>query len=183
MRKISLAIFLIVAFAGIVGAQNIEDTVTVVHSPQKATIMSACLPGLGQVYNRKYWKVPVIYAGLGGAGYAIGFNNNLYKDYRSAYIARTDGDSTTVDPFVGHYTETNLLDLRNYYRHNLELSVIILSAVYILNIVDAAVDANLYDFDISDDLSLSFHPALWNAGSAFCPSIGGGFTIRINLRP
>ncbi len=183
MRYLCLTFILIAAMAGIVGAQNIEDTTTVLHSPRKATIMSACLPGLGQIYNRKYWKVPVIYAGLGGAGYAIGFNNSYYQDYRSAYIARTDGDSTTIDPFIGHYTESNLLDLRNYYRHNLELSVIIISFVYILNIVDAAVDAHLYDFDISNDLSMSFQPALWNAGSAFCPSIGGGLTIRINLHP
>lgn len=182
MNRLVAALVLLLITAGFVRSQNIDDTTTVLHSPKKATIMSACLPGLGQVYNRKYWKVPVLYAGLGGVGYSIYFNNKYYQDFRKAYIARTDNLLETTDEYP-RYSATNLLDLRNYYRHNLELSVIILTAVYILNIVDASVDAHLYDFDISNDLSMSFQPALWNAGSAFCPSIGGGLTIRINLHP
>lgn len=183
MNRIAIVIVVLLTSLKMASAQNIDDTTTVFHSPKKAALMSACLPGLGQVYNQKYWKVPLIYAGLGGAGYAIAFNNNKYQDYRSAYIARTDGDSTTTDGFVGYYTESNLLDLRNYYRHNLELSVIIISFVYILNIVDASVDAHLFDFNISDDLSMSLQPAMWNAGSAFAPSLGGGLTFRIKLQP
>lgn len=164
------------------GAQNIDDTSAVNHSPKKAAIMSACLPGLGQAYNNKYWKIPIIYAGLGGAGYAIGFNNSRYQSYRKAYIARTDTLDSTTDPYT-NYSAANLLDLRNYYRHNLELSVIIISFVYVLNIVDASVDAHLYDFDISNDLSLSIQPSAWNAGSLGAPALGAGLTFRFNIKP
>ncbi len=160
-------------------AQNIDDTVTVVHSPKKAAIMSACLPGLGQVYNRKYWKVPVVYAGLGASVYAISFNRSKYLDYRQAYISRTDGDPATTDPFEGYYSESNLLDLRNYYRHNLELSVIITSFIYILNIVDASVDAHLFDFDISDDLSFSLSTPPQSGSFSAPPSCG--FTLRLTF--
>jgi len=181
MNRLIAAIVLLLMTTGFVRSQNIDDTTTVLHSPKKAAIMSACLPGLGQVYNRKYWKLPVLYAGLGGAGYAIVFNNNYYQDFRKAYIARTDELPETTDDYP-RYSASNLLDLRNYYRHNLELSVIIITAVYILNIVDATVDAHLYDFDISDDLSLSFKPSMWNYGPAMT-SMAGGFTLSLKFKP
>ncbi|HPB02295.1 MAG TPA: DUF5683 domain-containing protein [Bacteroidales bacterium] len=181
MNRIAATILLIFAFLNIVKAQNIDDTTSVAHSPRKATIMSACLPGLGQAYNHKYWKIPILYAGLGGAGYAIVWNNNKYQDFRKAYIARTDTIDSTIDNFP-RYSASNLLDLRNYYRHNLELSVIIITAVYILNIVDASVDAHLYDFDISDDLSLRIQPSVWNVGPG-TSSFGGGLSLTFKFKP
>jgi hypothetical protein len=180
MNRIAVTVLLIFAFLNIVKAQNIDDTTVVVHSPRKATIMSACLPGLGQAYNKKYWKIPILYAGLGGAGYAIAWNNNKYQDFRKAYIARTDTLDSTTDAYP-RYSASNLLDLRNYYRHNLELSVIIITAVYILNIVDASVDAHLYDFDISDDLSLRVQPSVWSVGPG--SQFGGGLSLTFNLKP
>lgn len=180
MNRLVAALVLLLITAGFVRSQNIDDTTTVLHSPKKAAIMSACLPGLGQVYNRKYWKVPVLYAGLGGVGYSIYFNNKYYQSFRKAYIARTDNLLETTDEYP-RYSATNLLDLRNYYRHNLELSVIILSAVYILNIVDASVDAHLYDFDISDDLSLRVQPSVWSVGPG--SQFGGGLSLTFKLKP
>lgn len=168
-------------FVSKVFAQNIDDTTEVYHSPRKAVIMSACLPGLGQVYNKKYWKVPIIYAGLGGAVYGIIWNHEYYSDYRDAYVLRTDGDSTTIDNFDGFYTESNLLDLSSYYRRNMELSVVIFTFVYIINIIDAVVDAHLYDFDISDDLSMSLRPSVWNFNSAAGPKMGAGFSINLRF--
>lgn len=143
-----------------VKAQDITDTTKIEHSPRKATIMSLCLPGLGQVYNRKYWKVPVIYAGLGGAAYAYSWNRHYYTSYRTAIKARLDNDPLTTDQYIGKYSTSNLLDIKNMYRKNMELSVIVFSAVYLLNIVDAAVDAHLFDFQISDDLSLNWSPSV-----------------------
>lgn len=179
LRVAWLFCLLIPAFAS--EAQNIDDTTRILHSPKKAAIMSACLPGLGQVYNHKYWKVPVIYAGLGGAGYAIGFNNTRYQNYRKAYIARTDNDSTTTDAYEGYYSASNLLDLRNYYRHNLELSVIIITFVYVLNIVDASVDAHLFDFEISDDLSMRIQPSFGLPQAGSSGAFNGGFTLSIHF--
>ena len=127
------------------------------HSPKKATIMSACLPGLGQAYNKKYWKIPIIYAGAAGVTYAVIFNSHYYKLLKLAYQYRTDGDSSTIDNYPNYSTD-ELQALRDYYRRNMELSYIIGGAIYILNIIDADVDAHLYHFDISDNLTMNIDP-------------------------
>lgn len=179
MTRIAAAFVFVFAIVSSVAAQNIDDTTIVYHSPKKATIMSACLPGLGQAYNRKYWKMPIIYAGIGAATYSTIWNFGKYKTYRDAYKARVDDDPNTTDPF-DRYTASNLLDIRNYYRRNMELSIIIVVAVYALNIVDAAVDAHLYDFNISSDLSMSVQPAIINDRTCFNSS-AAGLSIKFNF--
>jgi len=130
------------------------------HPPKVATILSAIVPGAGQIYNKKYWKVPVIYAGLGGLGYLFIQNNNKYKTFLNAYIARTDTLTNTIDEFEGKYTAENLLTLKNLNRRNRDLTIVGITVLYILNIVDANVDAHLFTFDVSDDLSLQIIPSL-----------------------
>ena len=131
------------------------------HSPTKATLMSVCLPGLGQIYNKKYWKVPIIYAGFGVLTYLIVFNTNYYLTYKCAYIEAFNGDSAgNYSDIVKKYPLESILSAREYYRRNLEISVIFTAIWYILNIVDAAVDAHLFTYDIKKDLSLHFEPAL-----------------------
>ncbi len=131
------------------------------HSPTKATIMSMCLPGLGQIYNKKYWKVPIIYAGFGVFSYLIVFNTNYYLTYKSAYIESFNGDSTgNYSDIVRKYSKESILSAREYYRRNLEITIIFTAIWYILNIVDAAVDAHLFTFDIKNDLSLRIEPVL-----------------------
>jgi len=145
-------------------AQEIEklpvDTINVPddHPPNKAMMMSAILPGAGQIYNERYWKLPILYGGLTACGYFIHFNNKRYQTFRHAYILRADGDSTTVDEFTTLYTEDNLLDLKNYYRRNRDLTIIITVAVYVLNVLDAYVDAHLFYFNVNDNLSLRVTP-------------------------
>ncbi|GAB4133080.1 MAG: hypothetical protein Fur0041_05010 [Bacteroidia bacterium] len=148
-----------------------------VHSPKKAVIMSACLPGLGQVYNKKWWKVPIIYAGFGALGYGFYFNHREFKIYRDALRLRYDDDPLTTDQFA-QYSDDNLVTLKNYYQRFRDLSVIGMAALYTLNIVDAAVDAHLLTFDISDDLSLHVAPALFGSGQQTC----SGFSARIQYR-
>ncbi len=137
-----------------------EDTVKV-HSAKKATLMSMALPGLGQAYNKKYWKIPIIYAGFGTLIYFISKNGKEYRNFRTAYDIVATGDSANFDnEYVVRYN-ANLSQLeegRNYYRRNLQLSWIFTGLLYILQVVDASVDANLYTFDVSDDLSLRFDP-------------------------
>jgi len=138
-------------------AIDMADADTRHHSALKATLLSLGLPGAGQVYNRKIWKVPIIYAGLGATGYAIYFNNREYQRYRTAYLARvsTDTPELVEDEFTGTgFTPPVLREFRNFYRSNLELSVLGFSLVYILNGVDAFVDAHLFYFDVSDDLGI-----------------------------
>lgn len=132
-----------------------KDTVKVrLHSPHKAAIYSAILPGAGQVYNKKYWKVPLIYTAFGTGIYFIQYNYKNYIHYREAYKARVDEDPLTIDQYVGLYTDENLKYLRDFYRRNFELSCIVTGAIYILNIIDASVDAHLFYFQVDDDVSL-----------------------------
>ena len=149
----------------IVQADSIKPTVDLSqkvnkHSPHKATIYSAILPGLGQAYNKKYWKIPVIYGLTGVLTYFAIDNNKEYVVYKDAYKWRLDDNSATVDKFEGIYSDEDLRILKNYYRRNRDLSFIGLGVVYLLNVVDAAVDAHLFYFDVSDDLSLKVQPGI-----------------------
>lgn len=153
-----------------------NDTAAIKHSPRKAVIMSACLPGLGQIYNKKYWKLPIIYAGAATVTFIAIYNTKYYKEYRDAYIARTDGDSTTIDNFPLYQTDV-LLSAKNIYRHNLELTYIIGAGIYLLNIIDAAVDANLFDFNVDDNLSMKISPAVFRSAGNYSP----GITVCFNI--
>jgi len=124
------------------------------HSVKKAVRYSAMLPGLGQAYNRKYWKIPIIY-GLGGfTVYSALQNQKLYIRHRDAYRLRSDGDPATVDEFDGLQTARELQQNRDIYRQARDLNWILTLGVYALNLVDASVDAHLFHFNVSDDLSV-----------------------------
>ena len=133
------------------------------HSPKKATILSAVLPGAGQFYNKKYWKPPIIYAIGGGLGYIAYTNFKKYDGYRDIIIKRTSSpDSIPFDDiYASLYTTDNLLVLQNGFRTNFEYASVGLFLIYVLQIVDATVDAHLFYFDISDDLSLNIKPSFW----------------------
>ncbi|MEI6455414.1 MAG: DUF5683 domain-containing protein [bacterium] len=143
------------------------------HSPTKATLMSTFVPGLGQIYNKKYWKLPIIYAGFGVMTYFIVFNTNLYMDYKCAYIESSNGNKNgNYSVLVYKYKPDELLSAREYYRRNLEITCLITALWYILNIVDAAVDAHLYTFNITDKLSMNFGPSVQSYGFRNEPSTG-----------
>lgn len=133
------------------------------HSPKRATIYSAVLPGLGQAYNKKYWKIPIVYAGIGTIFYFAYTNGSNYSDYREAYDYKS-GIATDVSDDIksiaNRYSEGNLITIRDYYRRNTELSWIIMAAWYGLNIIDACVDAHFFEYDISDDLTLKVEPVI-----------------------
>lgn len=123
--------------------------------------MSLCLPGLGQIYNKKYWKVPIIYAGFGLLTYLIVFNTNYYLTYKCAYIESFNGDSSgNYSDIVRKYPQESILSAREYYRRNLELSIIFTAVLYVLNITDAAVDAHMFTYDINKDISFNVDPTL-----------------------
>ena len=136
------------------------------HSPAKATIMSACLPGLGQIYNGKWWKVPIVYAGLGGLGYLVYSNYSEYRAYLHAYEFKTgdlpEGVTLTEHEtdLANRYADSQLQTYKESYRRDFEFFTILTVAWYGLNILDACVDGHLYTYDISDDLSLSVDPYL-----------------------
>lgn len=126
------------------------------HAPRRATIYSALLPGLGQAYNKKYWKIPIIYAGLAGFGYMFSVNNDEYNYYRENLIAVNDEDPNTTNETT--YSSDQLQTLKNQYKKNRDLAIIGFALIYFLNIMDANVDAHLKTFDVNNDLSLHLDP-------------------------
>lgn len=152
--------------------------------PTRAVWMSALFPGLGQIYNRRYWKLPIIVGGYLGLAYATSWNNSMLKDYTRAYSDIMDNDPTsnsymnffpptTSESDLDRTWLTNLLKSRkNYFRRNRDLCIICMVGVYLLAMVDAYVDASLSHFDISPNLSMDVSPALMQDGRGVKPSVG-----------
>jgi hypothetical protein len=136
--------------------QESEDTSSG-HSPLAATILSAVLPGAGQVYNKKYWKPPIIYAGFAGGGYAIHTFNGYIQEVDAA-IDRKENNKIDPNSRYAHTSLSGLEDIKRTYTKWRDASIIVTALWYVLNIVDANVDAHLYEFDVSDDLSFRVAP-------------------------
>lgn len=158
------------------------------HSVGRAALFSAILPGLGQVYNGKAWKVPIVYAGLGVAsGFVIyyRYGDLGFLDLRNAVKLRFDDDALTVDEYVGLASDEQLLSLYSQTKRYQDISYISLSFVYLLNIIDAIVDAHLYDFDVSDDISMKITPDLqWKTNyytTAGTNTFATTFGLKINM--
>jgi len=132
------------------------------HSAGAASLMSMAVPGLGQAYNKSIWKVPIVYGGFFSFFYAFNFYGEKYNEYREAYIFRTDTDILTRDNFENRLSIDNLKRSMDFNRKWRDFSVIMIFIWYTINIVDASVDANLYDYDISSDLTFNVKPSLFN---------------------
>ena len=125
-------------------------------APAKAAFYSAILPGLGQAYNKKYWKIPIVYGALGTGIYFYSTNNKEYKRFRNAYKQRLAGQD---DEFKGQYNDATLINGQKVFQRNRDLSLLITIALYVLNIVEANVNAHLMQFNVNDNLS--FQPAIF----------------------
>lgn len=147
--------------------------------PQKA-LQLALIPGMGQVYNRNLWKVPIVYAALGTSTYFAAFNHREYARFRDAYRLRSDGDSTTLDEFAGLIPNPeSLRALRNDYRQNRDLSIVLGVLGYLGSLMDAYVSAHLTHFDVSDDLTIHVQPPnYWVQGDRRCWTAGLVCTFR-----
>ena len=145
-------------------SKKIADTVIIKkHSPRLATKLSLIFPGLGQIYNRKYWKLPIVYGGFGTLAYFYGANHGEYVKFRNAYNFVTTPGTENLPPVNDYVTRYNknstlLLSGRDYYRRNLELTYIVAGVLYLLVAVDAQVDAQFFNFDVSEDLSFNIKP-------------------------
>ena len=141
--------------------------------PKRAALFSTILPGSGQFYTKKYWKVPIIYAGLITSAYYLNENNDSYQLYKSTYLNRING--ITTDDFQGTYSDSDLRILTDYYRRNREVSALLFTLTYLLNILDASVNAHLFNYDVSDDLSLHIQPKYFSKENAT------GLSLSFNL--
>lgn len=140
--------------------------------PKRALWLGLVIPGAGQIYNRKFWKLPIVYGGIIGCAYAMRWNNQMYLDYSQAYLDLMDDDPATrsydaflhlgakVDASNEAYYKTLFKNRKDRYRRWRDLSFFVMLGVYALSVIDAYVDAHLAQFDISDDLSLHLEPAV-----------------------
>ncbi len=142
------------------GDQEIEEVIdTLENRPNTAALYSAALPGLGQAYNGKYWKIPIIYGGGVVIGYYINYNHQLYKQYRDGLFALIDEDDRTV-PIYPELDKDDYQRQVDYWKRNRDLLFISAILVYVLNIVDAHVDAHMELFTVEDDISLKLEPSI-----------------------
>jgi hypothetical protein len=133
-----------------------ESKKAIYSSARKAAIMSAIIPGLGQAYNKKYWKVPVFLVALGGISYWGIDNHKKYKYYSNNLLAENDGNETTINS--SGYSSSQLLTQKRSYRKYRDISIMAGALIYLINIIDANVDGHLKTFDVSDDLGLQIKP-------------------------
>ena len=162
-------------------------------NPQRAMWLAIVIPGAGQIYNRKYWKLPIIYGGFMGCLYALRWNNQMYHDYSQAYMDIMDDDPNTesYNKFLhlGHHiTEANrdrykelFRKRKDRYRRWRDLSVFVMIGIYALSVVDAYVDASLSEFDISKDLSLRVAPTVLNSQSERNPLRSSAVGLQCSL--
>lgn len=162
-------------------------------SAKRAMWLAIVIPGAGQIYNRKYWKLPIVYGGFVGCLYAMRWNNMMYNDYSQAYMDLMDNDPTTesynqflhlgatiTDSNKSRY-ESLFKKRKDYYRKYRDLSIFCLIGVYALSVIDAYVDASLSEFDISQDLSLRVEPAVINTGTSVNPLKSSAVGLQCSL--
>lgn len=166
MKQLFIISFFCLLFSSTSFAQEelslvIKDTVATKYkeinplSPARAAFYSAVLPGLGQAYNKKYWKIPIVYAGLGLGLYYYGWNNKKYHEYRDEYKGRLDGTiKPNESPIYGRLDNDGLIRGQKFHQRNRDLSALITAGIYILNIIDANVDAHLLQFNVNENLSI-----------------------------
>lgn len=203
MRSALIICFVVACFLPLskgIAAENrigssilVEDSLPVAekkkeHSPKKAALMSAIFPGLGQIYNRKYWKVPLVYGTFGAAVYFVTYNTSQYNYYRNQYTYLLDyqegkTDGSLVNPEYLNYNADGLKQQSLQFKRLQELSFVVAGAVYLLNIVDASVDAHLFTFDVSDDLSFKVNPTIVNSFSGkYNLNYTPGISLKLNFK-
>jgi len=129
------------------------------HDPKTASWL-AIIPGAGQVYNKKYWKLPIVYGGLGATGFLIYYYADKTTLYRKEYVARMNENVEKQNPKLADLSTESVLEYRNFYRRNMEICIAACAIVYALSILDACVDAHLFYYDVSENLSLGVKPKI-----------------------
>lgn len=186
--SVSLACVLMAGMAPLIAQSAVRDSLKVKakHSPKTATLL-ALIPGAGQIYNKKYWKLPIVYAGFAATGYAAYFYGSEYKRYNEAYVCKANAEvpEDCQNELAQKYPVADLKSYRDFYRRNMELSYIVMGAWYILQILDAVVDAHLYYWEVDEDISVEWQPVMQTIpGTKPIPDRQMGFnglTVKVNF--
>lgn len=157
--------------------------------PTRAVWYAALFPGLGQIYNRKYWKLPIVYGGFAGTFYAYNWNSQFLKDYSQAYLDIMDNDPNTKSyediipsSMLNSYNQDQIKNIlkrqKDMFRRNRDLSIISMLGVYLLSVLDAYVDAQLFDFDINPDISMRVEPTIIMPEKSAPQGVGVSWSLR-----
>ena len=175
----------IASYIYFIGDAAINYSTNEVSHVKKATTLSTICPGAGQIYNKSYWRVPIIIGGMASTIYTIDWNNRGYQRFKTAYTLCVDYEKNpgkypngAPDEFRGAYSSTFLKNLKDSYRRNRDLCILLTAGVYILNIIDAHVDAHLKDFDISDDLAVNVEPFFGTTSVDTKPTLGLNLSVN-----
>ena len=180
----------IASYIYFIGDAAISYSTNDVSDVKKATTLACIFPGAGQIYNKSYWKVPFVVGGFASMIYCIDWNNRGFQRFKKAYTLLADYEQNPdkypdgpTDEFHGRYSASYIRNLRNNFRRNRDLCIILTGALYVLQIVDAHVDAHLKDYDISDDLSMTLEPLV---DYTYVPNLQGnrpvfGFNLSLNF--
>lgn len=187
-RQIYLGIT-VASYIYFIGDAAVSYKTNDVSDVKKATTLACIFPGAGQIYNKSYWKVPFVIGGFASMIYCVDWNNRGYKRFKKAYALLADYEKNPdkypdgpTDEFRGRYSADFIRNQRNNFRRNRDLCIIISGALYVLQIVDAHVDAHLKDYDISDDLTMNLEPLV---DYTYVPSLGGNrpvFGFNMNIK-
>lgn len=148
--------------------------------PDKAALYSAALPGLGQIYNKQYWKLPFVYGGFIIFGHIIKYNNDIYHAFRNAYIAETDGDPNTSNPFENFSSSQSLQLNAQTAKRNRDFTIIMTLAFYMIQIADAHISAHLIEFDLNEDLSMGVKPVMYQRSTYTADNVGLSLVFNFN---
>jgi hypothetical protein len=175
----------IAAYIYFIGDAAVNYSTNEVSSVKKATTLSTICPGAGQIYNKSYWRVPIVIGGLASTIYTIDWNNRGYQRFKTAYALSVDYEKNpdkypngAPDEFRGAYSSTFLKNLKDSYRRNRDMCILLTAGVYILQIIDAHVDAHLKDFDISDDLAMNLEPYFGTTAVMTKPTLGVNLSVK-----
>ena len=178
----------IASYIYFIGDACLKYSTAEVSPVNRATTLAMICPGAGHIYNKSYWRVPIVVGGFATTIYCIDWNNRGYQRFKKAYRLKADYDANpelfpngSPDEFGGRYSTSFLKNLRNSYRRNRDLCIILTAGLYILQAVDAHVDAHLRSYDISKDLSVSLTPTIGYSYNRMSPYSGGGATLGMNL--
>jgi hypothetical protein len=187
-RQIYLAAT-IASYLYFIGDAAVNYSTNEVSNVKKATTLSTICPGAGQIYNKSYWRVPFVIGGMASMIYCVDWNNRGYQRFKTAYSLCVDYEKNkdktpekyphgSPDEFNGAYSSTFLKNLKNSYRRNRDMCILLTAGVYLLQILDAHVDSHLQDFDISDDLSMNFEPYFGYSAVGTQPVYGVNMSVN-----
>jgi hypothetical protein len=160
---------------------ELEEKAKLRHSPKKAALLALACPGLGHIYNKKYWKLPIVYGALGGMGFWVGTNIKNLNGYTNALKAQLGDPPDNTASYNDVSDVTQLRSRRDQFKNSMDLSIILTIVVYAIHVGDAVVDAHLFEYDVNEDITVALKPSVSTLSAfnqSFAPNAGLSFVVN-----